>query len=192
VPRLPQFCEAYPAISLEFILEDFISGPRRDSMDAMIQVGEIPSSQLLRHRLCSVDYVVAASPLYLRRQGVPATPEELAHHTCLTYRRPRNGQIRQWRFSRGASVESISVAGAITFNSGEALAVAAVSGLGVIQVAEYYVRPLIDRGELVEVLAERRAYAYDISVLFQPRKRMASRLRVFIDFLTETFQTPIS
>lgn len=191
IPRLRQFCETYPAISIEFVLDDFIGVSNQENLDATIQVGELPPSRLTLHKLCSVNYVVCASPQYLRLRGIPETPSDLMGHSCLTYRRPRNGQIRQWRFAKGSFVESVSMNGNVTFNSGEALAAAAVSGLGIIQVAEYYVRPRIEQGDLIEILADRRAYAYDISVVFQQRKRIASRLRVFIDFLTEIFHAPV-
>lgn len=75
----------------------------------------------------------------------------------------------------------------MTFNSGEALISAAAAGLGLIQVAEYYAQPRLESGELVEVLADYKAHAYDISVVFQQRKQIVSRLRVFIDFLVDLF-----
>jgi DNA-binding transcriptional LysR family regulator len=78
----------------------------------------------------------------------------------------------------------------MTFNSGEALISAAVAGLGLIQVAEYYAQPLLESGTLVEVLTDYKSRAYDISVVFQQRKRIAPRLRVFIDFLVDLFDPP--
>lgn len=115
---------------------------------------------------------------------------ELKNHDCLSYRRPRNGQIRQWRFARGKSIELLNVNGFMTFNSGEALISAAVAGRGLIQVAEYYAQPDFKSGRLVEALADYKSRAYDISVVFQQRKRMAPRLRVFIDFMIELFDPP--
>lgn len=59
-----------------------------------------------------------------------------------------------------------------------------------IQVAEYYARPDLDGGHLVEVLADYKTHAYDISVVFHQRKRIAPRLRVFVDFLVDLFDPP--
>jgi hypothetical protein len=122
--------------------------------------------------------------------GVPKTIADLAAHRCITYRRPRNGQIRQWRL-KGAPLKAIIPEKAhMTFNSGEGLIAAAASGIGVIQVGRYYVQPMLDSGALVEVLPDHRTHAYDISVLFQQKKRMAPRLRVFINFLVDIFSPP--
>ncbi len=190
IPRLPAFAKAYPAVSLEIVIGDFLIGSSREGLDAVIQVGEIPSSRRVVRKLTSVDYVVCGAPTYLEERGVPQRPADLKDHDCLSYRRPRNGQIRQWRLARGKSPKACPVNGVMTFNSGEALIAAAAAGLGLIQVAAYYAQPLLETGQLVEVLADHKVHAYDISVVFQPGKRMAPRLRVFVDFLVDLFNPP--
>jgi LysR family transcriptional regulator for bpeEF and oprC len=190
IPRLSEFTKAYPAVSLEIVTGDFLAASSRESLDAAIQVGELPSSRMIVRKLASVDYVVCAASKYLLESGTPRTPGDLKNHACLSYRRPRNGQIRQWRFGRGKSAETLTIAGAMVLNSGEALIAAANAGFGLIQVAEYYARPDLMAGNLVEVLAGYKTRAHDISVVFQQRKRTAPRLRVFIDFLIDMFDKP--
>ena len=187
IPRLPEFVRTYPSVSLEIVIGDFIARSNREGLDATVQVGEMPSSRQIVRKLTSVDYVVCASPKYLETRGVPEKPGDLSNHACLTYRRPRNGQIRQWRFASGKSIERCNVSGFMMFNSGEALISAAAAGLGLIQVAVYYAQPWLEAEKLVEVLADYKAHAYDVSVVFQQRKRKAPRLRVFIDFLVDLF-----
>jgi len=190
IPRLPDFNKTYPSVSLEIVIGDFLAASNRAGLDAAIQVGELPSSRLIVRKLASVDYAVCAAPKYLAEHGTPQKPGDLKDHACLSYRRPRNGQIRQWRFARGKSVETLAINGPMILNSGEALISAASAGLGLIQVAEYYARPEFAAGTLVEVLADYKTRAYDISVVFDQRKRVAPRLRVLIDFLVEMFDQP--
>lgn len=191
IPRLPEFARAYPAVALEIVIGDFFTAPSREGLDAAIQVGELPSSRMIVRKLASVDYIVAAAPLYVKERGAPQSPGDLKAHVCLGYRRPRNGQIRQWRFADGQTVQPQAAAtNSVILNSGEALVAAAAAGLGITQAAEYYIRPEIEAGNLVEVLPHHKTYAYDISVVFQHRKRVAPRLRVFIDFLIEMFEPP--
>jgi LysR family transcriptional regulator for bpeEF and oprC len=134
--------------------------------------------------------VVCAAPEYWAAHAAPRTPEELRDHACLAYRRPRNGRVRQWRFSGSGGVRTLPVQSALTFNSNEALVAAAVAGMGVIQVAEFYAREAIDDGDLVEVLADQRAGGYEISVLFPPQQHMTPKHRVFVDFLVDIFRHP--
>jgi LysR family transcriptional regulator, regulator for bpeEF and oprC len=190
IPNLMRFTAAYPKISIEIVLDDFISGIVSDGLDAAIQVGDLPPSSLTVRKLATVDYVLCASPSYLEARGHPLVPEDLDQHHCVTYRRPRNGQIRQWRLQGTTPKDVPARNGLVTVNSGEGLIAAAVSGLGIVQVARYYAQPLLNTGALVEVLPDYRTQAYDISVIFQPTRRLAPRLRAFIDFLVDIFAPP--
>ena len=190
VPRLPDFVRAYPSVSLEIVIGDFFDASSREGLDAAIQVGEIPSSRMMVRKLAPVNYVVCGAPKYLLERGNPLNPNDLKDHVCLSYRRPRNGQIRQWRFGRGKSIQSLTPSNNIILNSGEALISAASCGLGLIQVAEYYAQPQIESGRLVELMKDHTTHAYDISIVFQQRKRIAPRLRAFVDFIVEAFDPP--
>jgi len=190
IPRLAEFSAAYPAISFEIVLDDFITGLVAEGLDAALQVGDLPASRLTTRKLASVDYVICAAPAYLDAHGTPQKPADLAAHRCIAYRRPRNGQIRQWRLKGATQKQLIHEKGNMIVNSGEALVSAATSGLGLVQIGRYYVQPLLDSGALIEIMPERRVHAYDISVLFQQNKRMTPRLRAFINFLVDIFAPP--
>jgi LysR family transcriptional regulator for bpeEF and oprC len=190
VPRLPEFARAYPSVALEIVCSDFVPSTIAEGLDVSVQVGELHASSLSVRRLASVNYVVCAAPAYLAARGEPSTPAELRSHTCLTYRRPRNGRIRDWRFDDGGSVQHLTIGGAMTFNSGEALVAAAAAGLGIVHVAEYYASPLLARGELVELLPAYKTEGHDISVVFPQQKRVVPKLRVFVDFLVAMFDPP--
>ena len=189
VPLLPQFLKKYPEVHLEIVCSDYVPYTIDNGLDASIQVGELHSSRLAMRQLASVAYVVVAAPSYLKKRGVPKIPNDLLQHHCLTYRRPRNGLIREWRFLENGQEQHLAIDGLLTFNSGEALVSAAASGLGLIQVAEYYASQMIATGQLVKVLESYRAKGYDISVVFPQLKNVPPKLRVWIDFLVEIFSS---
>jgi LysR family transcriptional regulator for bpeEF and oprC len=187
IPHLSEFVTAYPSVSLEIALGDIFAASSRELFDAVIHVGEIQPSRMIVRKLASVDYVVCASPDYLRKKGRPQNPGDLKSHACLSYRRPRNGLIRQWRFQRGRSVQRLTPSNGLTFGSGDALVAAAKGGMGLVQVAEYYTSPEFEAGTLVEVMKSYKTHAYDISIVFQQRRSIAPRLRVFVDFVVDVF-----
>jgi LysR family transcriptional regulator for bpeEF and oprC len=79
----------------------------------------------------------------------------------------------------------------MTFNSTEAIVAAGAAGLGVIQVAEYYARPSLDTGQLVEILADYKADGHIVSVVFPKQRSSVRATRVFVDFLIALFdRTP--
>ena len=190
VPHLPEFVARYPAVSLEMICTDFVPHTMQRGLDIAVQIGELESSQLAMRRLALTRYVVCASPQYFARRGVPKTPEDLSAHACLTYRRPRNGRVRDWQFRSGNGVRTIAMTGIMTFNSNETLMAAAAAGLGIAQAAEHYAQPPLDNGELVEVLASYKTAGYRISAVFPQQRPLAPKLRAFVDFLISIFSRP--
>lgn len=190
IPQLPRFARQYPAVQLEIVCRDFTAQARESEFDIAVRSGELPPSRLAMRRLATCRYVVCAAPEYWETHRRPRTPEDLRDHCCLAYRRPRNGRVRQWRFSGPGGDHSLALSTALTFNSNEALVTAAVAGLGVVQVADFYARQAIDDGDLVEVLADHQFGGYEISVLFPPQPHITPKHRVFVDFLIEVFRHP--
>jgi DNA-binding transcriptional LysR family regulator len=141
-------------------------------------------------RLADSAYVVCASPAYLRQHGTPAHPDDLAEHRCLTYRRPRNGKLWDWRFRIDGELRTMGVRGIMTLNSNEAIVALATTGLGIIQVADYYADPSIRRGELVEILRTFKTDGHVISAVFPKEQPYSPKIRAFVDFLARQFDPP--
>ena len=190
VPHLPEFALQYPAVALEIVCTDFVPHTIEQGLDVAVQIGELKSSRLAIRRLAVTRYVVCASPHYLAQRGMPKSPDDLTQHACLTYRRPRNGRVREWQFRSGSGVRTMNVSGVMTFNSGEALVAAATAGLGITQVAEYYAQSHLEKGELVEILAPYKTAGNRISAVFSRNRPLAPKVRVFVDFLVSIFNRP--
>ena len=187
IPQLPRFLRQYPAISLEVVCRDVSAQTRDSELDISVRSGELQSSRLAARQLATCRYVVCGSREYFKAHGTPKTIEALDQQACLAYRRPRNGRIRQWKFATPAGDVTKALRSLTTFNSNEALVAAATAGLGIIQVAEYYARPALACGELVEVLAPHKTGGYEISAVFPQQQHLAPKHRVFIDFLISIF-----
>ncbi|HSQ05035.1 MAG TPA: substrate binding domain-containing protein, partial [Burkholderiales bacterium] len=138
----------------------------------------------------SIRRVVCASPSYLKMHGTPRSTDELSGHLLLAYRRPRNGRVREWRFCVGSTIQNMAVNGYMTFNSGEALVAAATAGLGIIQVAEYYVKDELKNGTLVEILPAFSFEGHIIYAVFSQQQSVPRKARVFVDFLVSLFNRP--
>jgi LysR family transcriptional regulator for bpeEF and oprC len=190
VPNLRKFTDAYPSIALEVVCMDVVPHAIEDGLDVQVQTGELRDSRVAVRRLASTEYVTCASPGYLGAHGAPRTVDALLDHTCLAYRRPRNGRLREWRFRDGSGVRHVPIGGPPVFNDIELLIAAAETGMGVIQVPECYAKPQIDSGGLVELLREHRAGGYHISAVYLPQQPLAPKIRVFMDFLSALFDPP--
>jgi hypothetical protein len=82
------------------------------------------------------------------------------------------------------------VRGIMTLNSNEAIVSAAASGLGIVQVADYYADPSIQRGDLVEILRAFKTDGHVISAVFPKEQPYSPKIRAFVDFLAHQFDPP--
>jgi LysR family transcriptional regulator for bpeEF and oprC len=190
VPRFPEFLRQYPTLEVEVVCMDFTPHTMEEGIDLSVQTGELHDSSLAVRRLATADYVVCGSPGYFERHGRPATPQDLRQHTCIAYRRPRNGRIRDWRFRDGAGVRLMPVSSPLIFNRIELLIEAAIAGYGLIQIPECYAHQSLARGALVPALAEYRAGGYEISAVYRQQQRRAPNVRAFMDFVAALFDPP--
>jgi len=190
VPNIRRFTDAYPSIALEVICKDILPHAVEDGVDVQVQTGELRDARVAVKKLAATEYMTCAAPQYLKASGAPRTVDELLDRTCLAYRRPRNGRLREWRFKEGGSIRNVPVGGPPVFNDIELLIAAAEAGVGIIQVPECYAQPSIDSGALVEVLGDYRAGGYHISAVYLPQQRLAPKIRVFMDFLAALFNPP--
>ena len=190
VPQLPRFMREYPDLTVEVVCMDFVPHTIEDGLDMSVQTGELRDSSLAVRRLASASYAVCASPDYFARHGAPMALDDLIDHTCIAYRRPRNGRVREWRFRTASAIRNVPVNSPMIFNRLELMIEAARAGYGLIQVPDCYVQPYVERGELVETLRDYKAGGYEISAVYLQRQRLAPRLRVFMNFLVRLFNPP--
>lgn len=78
--------------------------------------------------------------------------------------------------------------GMLCVNNTDAFEAACVAGLGLIQVPEVGVKPLLARQQLIEVLPRQRAEPMPVSILYAQRRNLPRRVKLFMAWLTETLQ----
>lgn len=178
-PLLHQFLELHPQVDLDLILTNQKLDLIEMGVDVAIRLGRLQDSSLIAKRLSSRQLYVCASPEYLERYGEPHTLSELSSHQCLV------GSVDYWRFRDNRSEKSLRVSGRIHCNSGYALLDAAVRGLGLVQLPDYYVQAGLDSGELVEVLSDYRDEREGIWALYPQNRNLSPKVRLLIDFLAE-------
>ena len=178
-PLLHQFLERYPQVDLDLMLTNQKLDLIEMGVDVAIRLGRLQDSSLIAKRLSSRQLFVCASPSYLEQYGEPHTLSELSHHQCLV------GSVDYWRFRDSKSEKSLRVSGRIHCNSGYALLDAAIRGLGLVQLPDYYVQPALESGELVEVLSNYRDEREGIWALYPQNRNLSPKVRLLIDYLAE-------
>jgi DNA-binding transcriptional LysR family regulator len=161
MPRLGDFLRDYPEVRLELDLSDRLSSLATEGFDLAIRHTATPPDTHVAWSLCTTHSVLVASRSYLRRHGVPATPEDLLRHNCLHY--PRARDTPAWTFEpigpqhgteHTAERVTIPVSGSLSANNSEALRDAALAGLGITLLPDFSAQTSLQAGKLVQVLPQ--------------------------------------
>ncbi|TVP55803.1 MAG: LysR family transcriptional regulator [Halomonadaceae bacterium] len=190
VPLLHRFQCRFPGIKAELQLNDRVVDPVREGHDITFRVGNLSDSSLVARQLAPMNYIVAASPEYLARQGEPQTPEALRDHDCLIYQGELGRQRWYFQHSDGAKEVAYEVDGSLASNDAESLVRAALLGQGLVIFPTWLIAGELAQGTLVALLAQWRAEVMpgrrELYVLTRERQLKTPKVRAFMDYLLAT------
>jgi DNA-binding transcriptional LysR family regulator len=159
----------------------------RDEVDVAIRYGALADSRLVARPLAAARPVCSASPDYLRRRGVPRTPQELAEHNCITF--DRGGRRhRAWRFCRDGHWTEVRVDGDRSVDDASLAREWALAGAGIILKSGIDQRRDLERGALVRLLTDWQTEPYPLHALLPSGRFVPQRVRALVDFLAERVQ----
>lgn len=175
LPLINQFVRDYPDVEVEAYLTNKRVDILEEGYDLAIRIGDLKDSSMMARKLSRRSNYVCASADYLDTFGTPHTLSELANHNCLL------GTLDYWRFNVGEKEKNIKVSGTLRYNSGFGLAQAALQGIGMVQLPDYYTRKYLESGQLVPVLESYRIPEEGIWAVYPQNRFMSPKLRVLID-----------
>lgn len=184
---LAVFKARYPALTVELILSDRKVDLLAEGFDLAVRIGEPEDGSLILRRLACVHRSVCASPEYLKRRGIPQTPEELSAHDCLLY--AYHSVPTSWRFRSPDREAVVDVKGTLVSNHAEMLVEAACHGLGLVFCPLFFTAPSLRDGRLVQVLPAWQV-PLSISAVFPNARHVPAKVRLLIDFLVAQFASP--
>lgn len=180
VPVVAEFLAQYPEINIKLLLTDRVVHLMEEQIDVALRIGELPDSTLMASRVGTVRSVVCASPAYLARRGVPASPDALAAHDCISFDVLESR--RAWVFGDGKSTLAVPVQSRLQVNTAEAAISAATLGVGLIRVLSYQVADAVGNGALDVVLRDYEPAPLPVSLVHKGQTPLPRKLRVFLDF----------
>lgn len=179
-PLVNDFVLCYPELEVQMNFTnqklDLVAG----GYDLAIRLGNLEDSSMMARRLSSRTLYVCASPNYLSIHGVPHSLSELEQHNCL------QGNLDYWRFQERGKPHNIRIKGNIMCDSGRALLDAALKGIGIVQLPDYYVHDSLASGQLVSLLEHYQEADDGIWAIYPHNRHLSPKVRMLLDFLSET------
>ncbi|SEL10174.1 DNA-binding transcriptional regulator, LysR family [Kosakonia sacchari] len=193
IPALPEFLARYPDIRIDLGVSDRTVDLISDNVDCVIRGGPLDNSSLIARQIGAATLLTCATPAYLKAFGTPAYPDELKNgHRLVSYLSPQTGRAFPLRFERDGEKCEIKVDHRIGVNESNAHLAAGLAGLGIIQTFSYALESALKSGALVEILRPWRPAPYPFHVVYPQNRHVTHRLRVFIDWLLESFPKNVS
>ncbi|MNE57776.1 HTH-type transcriptional regulator DmlR [compost metagenome] len=124
-----------------------------------------------------------ASPSYIARYGNPTNVDDLKRHVCLGFTEPVS--LNTWPIA-GSDGQPHEIISGLSSNSGETLKQLCLSGNGIACLSDYMINKELEKGDLVEILADKRLpVEMPFSAVYYSDRAVSTRIRAFIDFLSE-------
>jgi DNA-binding transcriptional LysR family regulator len=179
-PVLSRFLLAYPAVTLEVVIDSALTDIVRDRFDAGIRPGHRVEQDMIALRVGEdARPTVVASPDYLRRYGTPKEPADLRAHNC-TRMRFASGTFQRWFFEkRGKSIE-VDVTGSLITGDSDLSLRAALDGIALARIPRYAVEAHLAEKTLVAVLEEWRPRSVGFYLYYPSRRQMPAALQALI------------
>jgi len=179
VPLINDFVLKYPQVEIKIHLSNQTINLVDDGYDLAIRLGKLEDSSMMARKLSQRILHTCASPDYVQSFGIAHSLSELERHNCLL------GTLDYWRFLESGKAKNVRVSGNIRCNSGYGLVDAALKGMGIIQLPDFYVQEHINDGRLVSMLDMYREAEEGIWALYPHNRHLSPKIRMLVDFLEQ-------
>ena len=191
LPMMGDFLARYPGIVPDWHFDNQQVDLVGEGFDAAIGGGIELSPGMVARELARIHVVAVAAPGYLEGRALPAHPSQLVGFDALMRRSSPTGRLRSWTLQH-ASGDQATVElprPRAIFNDPEAIAHAALMGLGVAMLPMPFVERGLRSGELVRLLPEWHFDAGAVWLYYPSKKLLPAKTRVFIDFVLARFRS---
>ncbi|GGA87972.1 LysR family transcriptional regulator [Brucella endophytica] len=180
-PFIPKLLEENPEMRISLDLTDSLPDLVATGTDLAIRITRLRDSSLIAQKLADSPRVLAASPEYAAKHGLPATTGDLAQHSCL----PLTGTTH-WRFLTPAGERQVRLGGHFSSSSIQGCHAACLAGGGIVLLSAWYLAEDISAGRLICFeLEDATPEPFDIWAVYPTTRLMPQKVRVFIAHLRE-------
>lgn len=194
--QIKRWTSRYPGVGIDMQVDPFPVSRVEEFDVTFLTVNEGANLNIVARNIATTQWILCASPDYLKRYGTPKKPEDLAHHLYLSF--PWHAVSGQAR--RGLRLSPLNGSGeavdapiqtVLQSPSMDMLFNAAIDGAGITVMPQYPAQNYLKAGALTHVLPDWIFGRFTLYAALPTRKLVPARTRAFLDFATETTFKPI-
>lgn len=184
VPSLVELTARHPGLIVDLQVSDALVDMSRDGIDIAIRTGSTQTDEVVAKQIGSHGRRLYASPAYIRKNGKPKHPDDLAKHRIITTSAaPR---LNDWPFIIDGKPVVRPMHGHLRASTTGTTQEMALAGLGICRVHDLIAAPLVQRGVLVEVLEKfTDRQIVPVYAMMLPERHRLPKIRACVDFWAE-------
>lgn len=175
---LVSFAAQHKGLHLELMSTDRQVDIVREGFDIALRIGKLDDSTMRSRKLLSIPTVLVAAPSYFESHSTPVIVSDLKQHICILDSAP--GYFDFWPVKDESAPRGVKVSGQFQVNSGEAAAELARMGHGIAFLPETFVKQDLQRGRLIQVLAEANTPHSDLHFLYPAMQFASEKVSAFL------------
>ena len=186
--HLAEYRRRYPEVVVDVSFEDRMVDLVEEGYDLAVRVtaSDTLSPGLIARPVRPVSYFLAASNDYIRRNGAPKSPEELARHDFVAVGNMNSLQL----IGPGEKIE-VPIRVVLRYRSPLGVANAVASGIGLAPLPAFLFEDPVLKTRLTPVLMDYPLRQSMLYLVYVSRKYLPLKIATFRDFLAERIvQTP--
>ncbi|WP_437882276.1 LysR substrate-binding domain-containing protein [Pseudomonas sp. LRF_L74] len=183
LPWLDEFQALHPKLQLHLRTSDRPADLLRQPLDAVVRYGILADSALVAMPLAPGNRrSLCASPAYLSKHGIPATPEALTQHNCLRYVWSEQ-TFERWSFHLPRGSQTVTVTGNRVSDDADLVRRWALAGHGIVYKSRLDLLPDIRAGRLVELFPAAYGDPAPLNLVCAHRSALTPLLQRLREFL---------
>lgn len=184
---LRAYMDENPEVRVEVVLTDRVTDLVGEGFDVALRTGPLRDSGLVARRLAPAKRVICASPDYLRQAGVPAVPDDLVDHACITFEADSEGTV--WDLDGPKGSTQVSITARLRVNNHDMARQAALAGLGIAILPTFQCAPDVRAKRLEVVLPAWCSREIEMHAVYASAEHLSPKQRSFLA-LFETMGAP--
>lgn len=186
-PVLPEFMKRFPQLEISLEIGNRAVDIIEEHFDVAIRVGPLQDSSLVAKKIFSQKVIFVATPRFCQRYGVPQSLDEMRDLPSVTQISGEWGRVQ--RFTHETKNIEFEVPQRCTMSSSTAVRNAVLSGDCYTMLGDFMVANDIAENRLVRLLPDYEPVEQTIFVLYSQRRYTPQKVRVFLDYLGQIFDT---
>ena len=181
IAAVREITRRHPELALDVRLSDQVADAVDEGIDVGIRVGFMRDSRFVARKARDMRLHIVASPELVAKTGAPAEPDSLASLPLIAALDINTGRPWPWYLAGGQQFAPDKPA--LIADDADMELAGVLEGLGLAQMADYMVAPLIRSGQLIRLLPDHEPPAWGLYIYRPQRGPVSPRVRVVFDAL---------